>query len=177
MPWEQRGRIYRALRKARGLNQREVGELLGVEQGWISQIEKGRKIPPGWTEEEEIRVYEEEPSRWDEQPVDRTLWDSALALGGAAKGESAPFYTIGLEAAEDALPLMPEPLVAVRDRDAADSVAALLAEGGVAGVAVVPLWLNWLEERGGTVLDGADDLWQAVRRLHREPGGEADISA
>jgi Helix-turn-helix domain len=164
MPWEQPGRVYRALRLTKGLKQREVAEELDVKQAWVSQVETGQeKIPPAWSEEEELRVYDEQPERWDKQPRDRTLWDEVLALGDAAEGETCPCYTVGVLAEGDELPSMTDPLVVVRNRDLADEVAEKLAWAGVADVAVVPLWWSWVEQLGGAEAADADALWRALR--------------
>jgi len=170
MPWVQPGRVYRALRLAKRLKQREVGELLGVEQGWVSQVETGRMhIPTGWTGDEERRIYDEQPERWEEQPADRTMWDDVLALG-TASGETRPSYAVGILPQDDGLPVLAQPPVTVRDRDAADAVAEQLAWSGVPGVAVVPVWSNWIREHGGTSSPGDEPFDVAVERLRRAFG-------
>ena len=168
MPWEQPGRVYRSLRSAKKLKQREVAELLGVEQAWISQIENERtKIPSGWTDDDDLRVLEGDDPGWvDDRPVDRTLWDEALALGAPEPVETRPCYTIGL-LVTDGLPRIPDPLLVVLDRDAVDTVAEELAREGVVGVAVVPMWSGWIWEHGGTVTE-PERLGRAARAMFDE---------
>lgn len=151
--WKQPGQLYRALRKAKGLKGHHIAAELGISQPAVSQVETGkRRLPPSDNPGPEGRSW-----------ASRELWDEVLALGDAAGGETRPTYTVGLLAEDHALPRMSEPLVVVRDRDAADAVAAKLAETGVARVVVVPMWSSWVKEHGGALLDDADGLWRAVR--------------
>jgi transcriptional regulator with XRE-family HTH domain len=152
--WRQPGQLYRALRKARGLTQVQLAAELGVSQPFVSQVQRGvRRLPP-------VPNPDPEGTWW----ADRALWDELLALGEPTAGEGVPLYAVGVLNGL-ALPSLTEPLVVVRDRDTADAVAEKLAAAGVGGVAVVPMWSSWVEQRGGAAVADADALWQALREV------------
>ncbi len=63
MPYTAIGSWIRACRKARGWNQTQVGEMLGVSQGRVSAYETGKDVPTA----EELRTLETEIDHGDDE--------------------------------------------------------------------------------------------------------------
>jgi Helix-turn-helix len=145
-----RAQLYRALRESRGLAQQDVADELGVSQGMVSQIER------------EVRPIPADTGGGGK--VDRDSLDQLLAMGH--HNGTAVLYAFGRLSADGELTLI-EPIAALTSRDTSDAAAELLTTIGDPEIVVVPVRPSLLEERGGEVLDGSEDVLLRVTEYLR----------
>lgn len=100
----------RELRHARGLSQRDLGEMANISEPMVSHIETGRRLPSADTLEDLIRVFELDPGAADVLRVARlealSPPDDPAAGLAALRAEMAAFreeMRAGLAATREAL--------------------------------------------------------------------------